>query len=68
MLMVMVFMDIKFQFAAFAIARKLDLGILVTCQSNQTEVYSASLTRSRWEDLREVDGICAGIHQGSMRI
>jgi hypothetical protein len=57
-----------FYFAAFAIAGKLDLGIFVTCQTQSTEVYRAAPARGRRKDVRKVDGVCAGIYQGPVRI
>ena len=56
----------EFLIVAFETAGKLDLGISITCQTQPTKVYSAAFARGRREDVRKVDGICAGIHQGSV--
>lgn len=58
----------EFLIVAFATDGKLDLGVSVTRQEQQAEVHCIALARGRREDVRKVDGVCAGIHQGFMRI
>jgi hypothetical protein len=58
----------EFLIVAFATAGKMDLGVPVTCQSQSTKVYRAAPAGGWRKDVREVNGVCAGIHQGSMRI
>lgn len=41
----------EFLIVAFATAGKLDLGISVTRQEQQAEVYSIALARSRRQDV-----------------
>lgn len=57
-----------FLIVAFETARKLDLRVPVTCQSQPTEIHRATPAGGWRKDVREVDGVCAGIHQGSVRI
>lgn len=57
-----------FYLAAFAIVGKLDIGVSLARENNSAEVHCITPARGWRENVREVNGACARIHQGSVRV
>lgn len=47
---------------ALALVGEMDLGIFVAREAMQTRFSCTSLAGGGWKDVREVDGVCAGVH------